>query len=294
MNKKAVFLNFSKYFIYYLVQLYKYDVDIYYKSTNIWKYSTISFGFDYKMREKNADIIKYLNKNQVQYFFYSIDNIQTFNVFGGFDNIIFYDIMEYIWLSNKFEQTYNKFTYFLKFLSNLNALIHICVPDLIYEPDYHRIYTGDDIPNTRMQYRLLQYYCYLANTVQFFNSYFKYPIYRVVVPYLYQDRKIKVLNIDSLTTTSTESMKFAFANKLSNELERVIVPERCVMKYRDFASAFYLLFTNNIEPRNYSISSSNLSSTYWRTLATNLNKEKSLPIRVSFEYLKSLGFVWSK
>lgn len=290
-NQKVIYVNFPDHIIYYLVKLFQYDRQIFFKNVISSKYLSISFAFDYKFKHKFTEIIKYLKDNNIQHYYYSIDSVKSLQIFAGYNNILFYDLFEYYFLFTKFESSYNKFTYLLKFLANLNALVHICISDIVFNPAYSICYTADDMANSKMEYRLVQYQCYLANTIHFMHTYFKLPVYKFIIPFTFQHEVLLEFQHNSenvIKKPDSTNMQF----ELRKEFEKLILPKRCVMSNQDFAKAMYLFMSKGFEAKNYAISSDNLSTSYWANLASLVNKNDNRPsIKVDWQELKSLGYI---
>lgn len=228
MNKVCL-LGFPDWFIKEFCDIYNHYSDEYSKTT-------INCPYYFALGEKtSSDTIFSLQEAKVPHDYYNIKNIKSFKKFSCFDKIIFWDTFN---LSNKYAENYY-FTLtklFHMFLTN-NQKVYYCTSDLIFEPKNNIIYNNTSEANSSSNNKNIMALKYIDSLITFMKGVRKFPVNRIVIPYI-------IGTLDDKSSNIKQYIKSANLNSF---------PKRSCIKKGDIVRIFYDNCLN-FGDRNYIIS----------------------------------------
>jgi len=285
MPPKLLILGATAEITYYLVTSYITEINKYWKWHTIHKKPHIAFAYNIN-RGITSDVIKLLQDNQMNYFFYDYDDMRTLDIVAGYQHIFITDIFWELNLLSSNEILYNYFTK-MSILTRNSSMVHVFLPDIIFEPS-ESTYSVSDMANTKSEIRRIAMYKFISDLIEYYRKAEKMPVYRITYPLVFQHEEDKFISFNEQNTSLMRKFKHQ-----SDKNIPLLKVKRSIITFKDLSEAIYLIYKNEIKNQNYNISSNTFFSE--KFLCQSIMNHKTVveesysKIEIENSYMKDIG-----
>lgn len=221
---KACFLDFPHHIIYHLIiEYFKYNKSW---SLNGSHYKDLSFIFDKVEIIKNNQngFLNYLNDSNFYTNYYEQSDLSTLNSIIGYQSV-FIGTFFYKQDINSFEDL-KYLEQVIQYLISNNHKIYYLIPDLIFQPS-SETYNENSPTNTESDYSYISRLRFVDQFLQYLRFVKKLPIYRIIIPNVWNDTNLRYFVQDKLEKAKTKfdidsiSRPFLFSEQFSYYLFKI-------------------------------------------------------------------------